>query len=113
MTTNIDLWRIAKSLSIRLDHIMFKNELYKLSYKDDLSVVLNMSDQGHKGTHWISFKIKGNMLYYFDPFGVEPPEEVLAFAKKNNLHIIYNDIQVEDINGTNCGQLNMYFLSLL
>ena len=110
MTTNIDLWRLAKK--VRLDHIMFKDELVKLTPFNGIAVILNMSNQNHKGTHWISFKIIGHVLYYFDPFGIKPPENVILFAKKNKLRIVYNDIQVEDLNGNNCGQLNLYFLSL-
>jgi hypothetical protein len=51
-------------------------------------------------------------IFYFDSYGVIPPEEVVDYAKANNKRIIYNDNQLEELDGINCGQLSLFFLSL-
>lgn len=116
MTTNIDLINLAKKNNIRLDAIAFKDQIDLIPYKNGLSVILNMSNKGHPGTHWIAFYCSGNSgryMYYSDSFGELPPIEVENYCIKNNIWTIYyNPYVMEDINGINCGELSLNFLKL-
>jgi hypothetical protein len=41
--------------------------------------------------------------FYFDPFGVFPPQNQFDLFKENRLIIYYNEKQHQDIDGTSCG----------
>lgn len=110
MTTNIDLENMAKKYKIPLNYVVFKDELKKLPSNKELYIIINMSSTGHPGTHWVSLFYSPTLRLYYDPFGVKPPVEVIDFCDKR---VIYNDIQDEDIDGTNCGQLSLNFLRLV
>jgi hypothetical protein len=112
MTTNIDLEHLATKNKIRLDYVIYKDEIKKIPYKIGTSIILNMSSVGHSGTHWTALKMFKDYIFYFDSYGVIPPEEVVDYAKANNKRIIYNDNQLEELDGINCGQLSLFFLSL-
>lgn len=110
MTTNIDLIRLAKDNNIKLDYILYKDELVKIKYKPGLNIILNMSSSNHPGTHWIAIHTLKDKIIYFDSFGQVPPIEVENWGKKN---ITYNNYQIEKLDGENCGQLCLLFLKLV
>ena len=112
MTTNIDLENLSKKYKINLDYVIYKDELYKIKYKPNLNIIINMASMNHKGTHWICLHTYKDFIFYSDSFGVEPPEEVIEYGKKYNKPIIYNDYQLEKLNGDNCGQLALFTLGL-
>ena len=111
MTTNIDLINLAKKNRIQLDYILFKDQLSSIPYKPGLHIILNMSSSGHQGTHWVALIVLQQLLFYSDSFGMEPPIEIENWAKMNNIpKIVYNDYQLEQLDGTNCGQLALKML---
>jgi hypothetical protein len=111
-TTNIDLFILAKKYNIQLDHILYRNEVPMLKYKPNLSIIINMSVEGHPGTHWVAMRTYKDFIFYSDSFGVEPPLEVVDWANKYRKNIVYNDYQLELLTGTNCGQLALFTLGL-
>lgn len=110
MTTNVDLFRLANQYKIKLDHIIYKDQLDTMIYKPGLNIIINMSNHDHEGTHWVCLVTFKDMMFYSDPFGIEPPIEVINFGK--NKKIVYNDLQIESLTGTNCGQLALFTLGL-
>ena len=113
MTSNIQLEHLAKKNNIDLDYIIYKDEIFKIPFRPKLDIILNMSSTQHEGTHWIALHTYNNLVVYFDSFGIEPPESLLTWAKKNNVKIIYNDYIIQHLNDTDCGQLCLLFLGLL
>lgn len=109
-TTNVDLFRIAQKNNIKLDHVLFKDQLSNITYKANLNIILNMSNSGHPGTHWIALHTTRSTIYFSDPFGVVPPIEVQLWKPRNK--VVYNDFILEDLDGRNCGQLALEFLKL-
>ena len=69
--------------------------------------IMNMQDSVDKngkplpGTHWVSFITKYNVLYYFDPFGIICPVEILKVDPNDT--IVYNTEQMQDEQSTCCG----------
>lgn len=111
MTTNIDLERLARKNNITIDYIIYKDELLKIPYKSNLSIIINMSSTGHAGTHWVSLYTKGKKIFYFDSFGAIPPEEVVVWF--HDAKIIYNDYQIQHFSSEMCGQHSLGFLGLM
>lgn len=113
MTTNIDLINLAKKNRVQLDYILFKDQLISIPYKPGLHMILNMSSFGHVGTHWVALIALQQSLFYSDSFGMEPPIEIENWAKINSIpKIVYNDYQLEKLDGNNCGQLALKMLEL-
>lgn len=113
MTTNIDLFRMARQKNIPLDHIVYKDEISKLPKNKELYIIMNMSSSNHPGTHWTAFYANRYYVIYADSFGVEPPEELIEWSSATGRKLIYSDIQTEELDGINCGQLALNFLRLV
>jgi len=69
--------------------------------------IVNMQDSVDKnnkplpGTHWVSFITKNNILYYYDPFGIICPVEILKVDPNDT--VVYNTEQMQDQESTCCG----------
>lgn len=127
-TTNIDLEWLAKNNNINLDYVIYKDEISKIPYRSNLSIIINMASTNHSGTHWTSLYTFRDMILYFDSFGVYPEFEIEQWAStkskagnlvaggalKNNIKkIVYNDYVIQHLTDTDCGQLCLLFLGLI
>lgn len=110
MTTNIDLINMAQKNKIRLDYIIYKNELFKIPYSNRLSIIINMSSVGHAGTHWVSLYTDKDKTYYFDSFGDIPPQEVLSWSPKP---VVFNDYQIQHFSSKMCGEHSIGALGVM
>ena len=113
MTTNIQLEHLAKKNNIDLDYIIYKDEIFKIPYRSNLDIIINMSSTKHPGTHWICIHTFKDIIVYFDSFGEEPPEEIVIWSKNNQKKIIYNNYVIQHITDIDCGQLCLMFLGLI
>ncbi|XP_004363691.1 hypothetical protein CAOG_03963 [Capsaspora owczarzaki ATCC 30864] len=56
------------------------------------------------GTHWVCvYNVDPEYVYYFDSFGLDPPEEVKKFMKTSGKKIIGSIRQVQDPDSVACG----------
>jgi len=75
--------------------------------KKNFWYIMNMENSVDKngkplpGTHWVSFITRNNTLFYFDPFGIICPLEVLKVDPNDK--VIYNTEQLQDQESTCCG----------
>lgn len=99
--TNIDIEEIMKGLRVPLVGVFPKDTLPKTP-RDNGFIVMNMSDVGEVGTHWVGLALIGDTPVYYDPFGIAPPTEVVRFFDKYK-PLIYNTNQIQDIKDTYCG----------
>ena len=72
--------------------------------------ILNLDDTMGSGTHWVAWYKNGSEKYYFDSFGLQPPNEL-----RHYLHspILYNTEQVQPRDQVFCGHLCLYVLKQL
>jgi hypothetical protein len=72
--------------------------------------IINMEpNSAHgSGTHWVSFYIGSRILIYFDSFGVEPPNDVLALCKHRVL--FWNKKTIQASTSTACGWFSIAFI---
>lgn len=83
--------------------------------KDDLpdiqgSGVINLDNKGNAGTHWCAWYEMPKYIYYFDSFGMPPPENFLETVNKP-VKYTNNEIQKED--SIMCGWYCIYFIRSL
>lgn len=72
--------------------------------------IVNLDSSSGKGTHWVCYSKKGNVVDYFDSFGVQPPTELINYFGKK-AKIFYNSEQVQKVNQIICGHLCLEWLS--
>ena len=78
-------------------------------------LVLNLDDSTdpnfQNGTHWIGIYKKDNLVYYFNSFGNQPPQEVTDYF--NTEKIGYNSYQIQTMDSNNCGLYVIMFLTAM
>ena len=63
------------------------------------------------GTHWIGVTHDNKQTYYYDPFGMVPPDMILKKIKGNtDRPVVYSDVQIQNDNATTCGYFASSFL---
>ena len=106
-TSDKDLINYAKNHNIKLNGVLPKSQLKNLDLKNG-NYILNLSNY----SHWVGMIIEKNKIYYFNAFGVVPPQEIEDKAKIYGFkEIIYNkDIDIQSIKSGYCGSFVMLWL---
>jgi hypothetical protein len=113
MLTDHQIIELGKRMSIPLEGVYFKDELPD-KLKTNKTYIINLQDsedeQGNEnsGTHWTLLQIHENdkekQPFYFDPYGVEPPEILKKRIKKDfNLYLPYNNKDIQSLMNNACG----------
>ena len=65
-----------------------KVKLELLSDSDMLLVIeiFNLDSSSGDGRHWVMWFKKGKDMFYFDSYGVQPPNELLVYLKSPIFH---------------------------
>ena len=83
------------------DEIMMRSQ-----YKNEC-FVLNINHNKNNRMHWICSLTKNKEGYYFDPFGIQPPLEILNYCKKPR---IFSFFKIQKQNEVICRHYSIYFL---
>jgi hypothetical protein len=114
MTTDEDLWKLAKRFNIPLRDICFKDKLND-SPPSPGGYIINLADSTTHGTHWTAVWLDLNgTAAYNDSFGIAPPLAVEEFCRRYGCHkILMSQVQVQNISGGGCGQYCIDFLAFI
>ena len=93
---------------------LLKDKLYKLG------IVFNLDKHDEPGSHWVALygDLKKNDIYYFDSYGLEPPNEIEIFMNRmqeegkklnRNIDLYYNDIR-HQFKNSECGVYCLNFI---
>jgi hypothetical protein len=108
--SNFEIEEYCMKKGLPLKGVMSKDLLDNTALKNGDVYVLNLDTTDGNGTHWVCLmKNKGISLYY-DPFGVEPPESVLAKIKNTKGRCYYSQEVNQDLDSVLCGY---YCLSII
>ena len=72
--------------------------------------ILNLDSVDGPGTHWVAWYKNKGTKYYFDSYGIQPPEEMHKYLKSP---ILYNSIQIQEPGTYICGHLCIHVLEEL
>src|SRR5436190_24172392 len=86
--------------------VFMRNELR--NPRKNESLIINLDSNKGSGTHWVAVKKRGDKIINFDPFGIQPPKEVIRYYKP--LTVYYSITKVQKLNSTICGKLCLQFL---
>ena len=81
---------------------------------NDFSIIINLSKQNEKGSHFVAIFNKQNKIIYFDSFGNQNIHRTLQkFIKKHKKQVTYSNIQLQHIFSNHCGFFCMSFILCL
>jgi hypothetical protein len=110
MISNTDIEKLAREIDLPIIGVFSKDLLPDRLIEGSYYVNLQNSDDGD-GSHWTLAKVVNTggdiKAVWFDSFGVGAPKEVDAFLKELN-PVAYNNRQIQDINGDECGYYCLY-----
>jgi hypothetical protein len=107
LLSNFDIEELCKEFKIPLVACVAKDILRKINLKNG-GYVINLDDSTGVGSHWTGLYVKDYDCCYFDPFGINPPLDVLRFCKGKTL--IINKDQIQKLDQSCCGYYCIAFL---
>jgi len=100
--SNVNIEKYVKILKIKhFRGCYMRDELKDLKLKNTECGVLNLNLSNESGSHWTCwFKVK-NKKYYFNSFGLQPPQELVDYLGSP---ILYSTFQLQRLQDQNCGK---------
>lgn len=81
---------------------------------NNLFYIFNLDSKAGPGTHWIViYNCNPTQVIYFDPFGVDPPEELLSLMRKTKKQMIMNTYRIQALASKSCGVYCVYIIDNL
>ena len=101
--SNFDILKFCKNEKIRLDGVLMKDQLG--SKKKNYTIInLESSSVGKGGTHWVCLLHQKAGWFYFDSYGVQPPQEIIKYVDQfAEQPFAYNSYQIQHYDSTYCG----------
>ena len=100
--SNLELLEAARKL--RIPHfrgVNLRDTLPKRPKRKEFGI-LNLDDTTGSGTHWVAWYKNGAEKKYFDSYGIQPPNELVAYLRSP---ILYNTEQIQPKDQVFCGHL--------
>ena len=94
-------------------HKTSARDTYKGHIKGHECSVVNMDDSTGQGTHYVCYWHDNSNTYYFDSYGVPPPDDLLSYLRTGGKQIAYNTTQLQPIKSAMCGYFCIYVLKHL
>lgn len=124
MLNNFQILELAPKMSIPLKGVYFKDEIDVNDLEVGKSYVINLHDEkdengeANGGSHWVALHIgKHNGVicpFYFDSYGVAPPEDLKKIVKKRfGKKINYTTKNVQSLMSDACGWFCLAWLHFI
>ena len=108
--SNFELMEAVEKLNIPNFRGVFLRDTLPMKTKRIYCGILNLDDTSGGGTHWVAWYKMGKEKYYFDSYGVQPPEELIQYLQSP---ILYNTEQIQPRETVVCGHLCLYVMKQL
>ena len=107
--SNSDLISICIKLKIKLVGVYMKDELQNSDLKQGCYII-NLQNHDEDGSHWTAFIKDKNDIYYYDSFGVVPPQNLYDIFIIDSTSLYYNTSDDQNFDSTSCGWWSISFL---
>ena len=87
-----------------------RDELRSLKSDNIECGVLNLNSSTEQGSHWTCWFKTNNDKYYFNSFGLPPPNELIHYLGSP---ILYSTFQLQAMTDQNCGKWCVVILKYL
>jgi len=114
-TNNFQLEKYAEELKINNFHCIMRNELREIAVETNItpftvmSIIINLHNSNQKGVHWSMIFVSKNNGYFFDSFGLPPPEEVIKFLKPLQNRLC-STFKLQEFDQKYCGIISLFVL---
>ena len=108
--SNLEIIDAAKKLSLYGFRRLFLRDTLPKKVKLKECDILNLDSSSGDGTHWVTWFKKGKDKFYFDSYGMQPPNELNAYLKSP---IFYNSERVQQNDEVFYGHLCLFALKQL
>lgn len=108
--TNFQLLNSVKELKIPYFRGVFMRNGLPTKPRGRECGILNLDDVSGRGTHWVCWYKNNEVNYYFDSFGVQPPNELIKYLASP---LLYNTEKIQSDDQVICGHLCLYVLRRL
>ena len=108
--TNLDIMYAVKKLEIPRFRGVFVRDNLLVEPKRMECGILNLDDTSGNGTDWVAWYGDNGKNYYFDSYGIQPPNELKRYLRSP---IFYNTEQIQPKQEVFCGHLCLYVLKQL
>jgi hypothetical protein len=93
---------MAKELKIKNFRGVFMRDTLPNKIKANECGVVNLDSIKNEGTHWVCYYKDENEKYYFDSFGLDPPNEIQDYLGED---ILCSTFQIQELGTNYCGHL--------
>ena len=91
----------------KLSHFrgVFSRDNLPSKIKTNESGVVNLDSIKGPGTHWVCYYNNDDLkyVYYFDSYGLPPPEEAKKYFHTSGKQILYNTGEIQSLGTNLCG----------
>ncbi len=108
--SNFDLQDAAKKIKIPQFRGVFVRDSLPRKVRKNECGILNLDDSSGNGTHWVAWAKSGDTKYYFDSYGIQPPQELIKYLKSP---MLYNSERIQPDGEVFCGHLCLHVLKQL
>ena len=78
---------------------------------ENFSLIINLSNVGEKGSHFIAVSISENQILYFDSFGsLQTNSNIEKYLKRYKKRILYTKYQIQHLISSHCGFFCISFI---
>lgn len=105
--SNFDIINICKELKIDLKDVMAKDIFKKVLLGN---YIFNLENHEQDGSHWVALILLKENCFYFDSFGIVPPEDMYHLLTKNYKKVYYNKVCIQNLKSILCGWYCIYFI---
>jgi len=85
------------------------------TFKDEkFSIIVNLSKENEKGTHFIGIMSSKDTIIYFDSYGIEHINLTIEkYLKKYRKKILHSNVQLQHVFSSHCGYFCVSFILCL
>lgn len=106
--SNIELMDAVQQLDLpHFRGVFLRDTLPKKPLTNECGI-LNLDSSDGSGTHWVCWYKSREGKWYFDSYGLQPPNELIEYLKSP---IFYNTERVQQADQVFCGHLCLYVLT--
>ena len=96
-------------MNIPIKDVLSRDEPVPHNHQQAL-FIYNLEPAYMSGSHWVATFVKGNVINYFDSFGMPPFQEIVDHAIRKKMTLVHQNNQIENMFTTTCGYFCLHFL---
>ena len=107
--SNWDPIEWAKYLNVPIRDVFLPRDVQVTHNHQQALFIYNLEPCYMSGSHWVATYVQDCVINYFDSFGMPPFQELVDYARQENLTLLHQDDQIQNLWSMTC----LYYLYFL